>query len=324
MNNEKENIISESLNNLDDADIEKISETVPALSSKARKRILKNCLDRMSVENATEAEYEPEITVSGAEKYSESHFIRYISTVAVCFLAVIGITGMIFFNRNTGSPVDDGNISSKMQPFAEITTVGKTTNQTVPVTTGSTAVISIFSTEESRIMTETSTVHQITVTETAEITETAEENTEIQTEEPVTEVISEPPTENFTTETTTELSAESFTTEPANNTTENDSFCGKYTSHENSDSGNEIEIVKTDENTYHVEVKFYRTAYLSDGIGTINNGILMFKTGTVEGCPEITAEITLTENGCILKIIESEHSYIPADSGEGMQYYRIT
>lgn len=318
MNNGKENIISESLNNLDDADIEKISETVPALSIKAQKRILKNCIDRMSVKNAAEAEYEPEITVSGAEKYSESHFIRYISTVAACFLAVIGITGMIFFNRNTGSPVDDGNISSQIQPFAEITTVGKTTNQTVSVTTGSTAVISIFSTEESRIMTETSTVHQITVTETAE------ENTEIQTEEPVTEVISEPPTENFTTETTMELSAESFTTEPANDTAENDSFCGKYTSHENSDSGNEIEIVKTDENTYHVEVKFYRIAYLSDGIGIIDNGILTFKTGTSEGCPEITAEIALTENGCILKIIESEHSYIPADSGEGMQYYRIT
>lgn len=324
MNNEKENVISESLNNLDDADIEKISKTVPALSSKAKKRILKNCINKMSEENATEIEYEPEITVSGTEKYSKSRFTRYISTVAACFLAVIGITGMIFINRNIGSSIDEGNISSQIQPFTEITTVCETTNQTVSVTTSSTAVISTFNSEESSIMTEISTVHQTTVTEIAKITETAEENAEIQTEEPVTEVISEPPTENSTTETITELPAESFTTEPANDIIDDDSFCGKYTTHENSDSGNEIEIVKIDENTYHVEVKFYRIAYLSDGIGTINNGVLTFTTGTIEGCPKITAEITLNENGCLLKIIESEHSYMPVDSDEGLQYYRIT
>lgn len=336
MNNKKENIISESLNNLNDADVEKISETVPALSSKAQKRILKKCMDKMSEENITETEYEPEIIVSGAEKYSKPRFIRCISTVAACFLAVIGITGMIFINRNMNSSIDEGNISSTQQ-FTEISAVCETTNQTASVTKSSTAVISTSASEKSSITSEISTVKQTTVTKTAEIIDTTEKNTEIQTEKStseiitelptenrMTEAITEPPTENLTTETITELPVESSTTEPVQSIIEDDSFCGKYTTHENSASGNEIEIVKIGENTYHVEVTFYRIAYLSDGVGTVNNGVLTFITGTIEGCPAITAEITLNDDGCRLKIIESEYSYIPPDSDEGLQYYRIT
>ena len=334
MNNEKDNIISDSLNNLDDTDVEKISENIPALNSKAQKRILKNCIKKMSGENITEPEYEPETIVSGVEKYSRQRFIRYISTAAACLFVAISIGGMILVNRNIIPPNDVPSTPQYTSIPVQSGTMNKITSsaESTVVNTVTTAVVDMEKTI-SEVVTEIPTkVQQVTepITEVVteiptEVQQVTESITEIATEPPVemsvTEIITEP-SASPETETTTELSE----TEPID-VTDNDNFSGKYTTHKDSNSGNEIKIVKTDENIYHIEVKFYRIAYLSDGIGTVNNGILTFTTGSIEGCPAVTAEITLNDDGCILKIIESElieseHGYILPDNG--MQYYRIS
>ena len=335
MNNEKDNIISDSLNNLDDTDVEKISENIPALNSKAQKRILKNCIKKMSGENITEPEYEPETIVSGVEKYSRQRFIRYISTAAACLFVAISIGGMILVNRNiippndvpstpqyTSIPVQSGTMN-KITSSAESTVVNTVTTVVVDMEKTISEVVTEIPTEVQQVTEPITEVATEIPTEVQQITEPITEViTEIPTEvqqvtESITEIATEPPVEMSVTETITELSE----TEPID-VTDNDNFSGKYTTHKDSDSGNEIKIVKTDENIYHIEVKFYRIAYLSDGIGTVNNGILTFTTGSIEGCPAVTAEITLNDDGCILKIIESEHGYILPDNG--MQYYRIS
>ena len=122
MNNDKKNIFSESLNNLDDTYVKKISENVPALDKKAKKRILKKCMSRMS-----ETDFESEITVSGTEKYSKPRFRNFALSTAACFLAAIGITGIIFINRNMGTPPDD---MSTVPQYTAIPVQSGTANQT--------------------------------------------------------------------------------------------------------------------------------------------------------------------------------------------------
>ncbi|MDE6781932.1 MAG: hypothetical protein K2J40_10830 [Ruminococcus sp.] len=329
MNNEKDNIISDSLNNLDDTDVEKISENIPALNSKAQKRILKNCIKRMSGENITEPEYKSETIVSGVEKYSRTRFIRYISTVAACLFVAISIGGMILVNRNiippndvpstpqyTSIPVQSGMMNNTISS-AESTVVNTVTTTVVDMEKTISEVVTEIPTKVQQV---TEPITEVATEIPTEVQQVKESITEIATESPVEisviETVTEP-SANPETETTTEPSE----TEPID-VTDNDNFIGKYTTHKDSDSGSEIKIVKTDENIYHIEVKFYRIAYLSDGIGTVNNGILTFTTGSIEGCPAVTAEITLNDDGCILKIIESEHGYILPDNG--MQYYRIS
>ncbi len=91
-----------------------------------------------------------------------------------------------------------------------------------------------------------------------------------------------------------------------------DNFCGKY---EMMNGGNSIEIVKTGDNLYSIELSFYRVAAFSDGIGSVDeNGNLTFSTGSVTGAPPISGQIIPWENGVYLKITESEHTYIPVDS----------
>lgn len=91
-----------------------------------------------------------------------------------------------------------------------------------------------------------------------------------------------------------------------------DNFCGKY---EMMNGGNSIEIVKTGDNLYSIELSFYRVAAFSDGIGSVDeNGNLTFSTGSVTGAPPISGQIIPWENGVYLKITESEFGYIPVDT----------
>ncbi|MDE5558610.1 MAG: hypothetical protein K2J32_13170, partial [Ruminococcus sp.] len=195
MNNEKDNIISDSLNNLDDTDVEKISENIPALNSKAQKRILKNCIKKMSGENITEPEYEPETIVSGVEKYSRTRFIRYISTAAACLFVAISIGGMILVNRNIIPPNDVPSTPQYTSIPVQSGTMNKITSsaESTVVNTVTTAVTDMEKTI-SEVVTEMPTkVQQVT----EPIMEVA---TEIPTEvqqvtEPIMEVATEIPTE---------------------------------------------------------------------------------------------------------------------------------
>lgn len=307
MKDEKEKAFFQNLNNLDDADVEKISVDIPALDKQAKKRIFDKCMSRMS-----ETDFESENTVSGTDKYSKPHIIRYISTAAACLVAVAGITGMIFFNRNIGTPPDD---ISATPPYTAVSTELCTSAQTTKSTAKIVTIVTTVG-DATATITETDNEPVETVVSDDIIMDIMEDDI---TETTVSDEISEPLTEISATEQPTETSE----TEIVSDISDDDYFSGRYTTHKDSDSGSEILIVKTDENTYHVELTFYRIAYLSDGTGSVNNDILTFTTGSIEGSPAVTAEITLNDNGCILKITESEHSYILPDS-EGMQYYRIS
>lgn len=91
-----------------------------------------------------------------------------------------------------------------------------------------------------------------------------------------------------------------------------DGFCGKY---DMLNVENGIEIVKTGDNLYSIELSFYRIAAFSDGIGSVDeNGNLIFSTGSITGAPKISGEIIPWENGVYLKITKSEFDYIPPDT----------
>ncbi|MDE7098942.1 MAG: hypothetical protein K2O60_07320 [Ruminococcus sp.] len=310
MKDKKDNLFSRNLNNLDDADVEKISATVPALDKQAKKRILEKCMSRM-----TETDFEYGNTVSGTEKYSRPHIMHYISTVAACLLAVVGIGGMIFINRNIGTPPDD--VQSAAQ-YTAVTTSGETTNKTISssesttVSTVTTAVVNIEEIAETSIK-----VQQVTESITEITTETP---TEIQQfAEPATEITTEAPTEiqqfaESTTETVTEV------------TTENKSFVGEYgDKYEiDSNSGSRITITKNDNNSYNIYIGFFRVAGFTDCIGSVTDGVLKFYAPKeLYGETVFAGEITLNDDGCILKITESENNPIGIDS-DGTQYYRMS
>lgn len=292
------------LNNLDDADVEKISETVPALDKQAKKRILEKCMSRM---NETDFEYGN--TVSGTEKYSRPHIMHYISTVAACLLAVVGIGGMIFINRNIGTPPDDVQTAQ----YTAVTTLGGTTNKTISSfesTTVSTVTTAVVDTKE---ITEIPAETQKFTESVTEIT--TETPTEIQQfAEPVTEVTTEAPTEI--------QQIEESTTE----TTENNSFVGEYgDKYEiDSNSGSRITITENGDNSYNIYIGFFRVAGFTDCIGSVTDGVLKFYAPKeLYGETVFAGEIILNDDGCILKITESENNPIGIDS-DGTQYYRIS
>ncbi|MDE7365321.1 MAG: hypothetical protein K2N27_10665 [Ruminococcus sp.] len=302
MKNEKNNLFSRNLNNLDDADVEKISETVPALDKQAKKRILEKCMSRM-----TETDSEYGTTVSGIEKYSRPHIMHYISTAAACLLAVVGIGGMIFINRNIGTPPDDLQTAQ----YTAVTTSGETTissSESTTVTTVTTAFIDTKEITEISAETQkfTESVTKITTETPTEIQQFAESATEI------------------TTETHTEIQQiEESTTEA---TTENKSFVGEYGDKYEIDfnSGSRITITKNDDNSYNIYIGFFRVAGFTDCIGSVTDGVLKFYAPQeLYGETVFAGEITLNDDGCILKITESENNPIGIDS-DGTQYYRMS
>lgn len=304
MKDEKERAFFQKLNNLDDADVEKISVDIPALDKQTKKRIFDKCMSRMS-----ETDFESENTVSGTDKYSKPHIIRYISTAAACLVAVAGITGMILFNKNIGTPPDD--ISATPQYTS------------IPVQSG-TAVLSAESTTSDTCTT-------TTFTTTAEITETTvtEAVTVQMTEtEQITENVTETITEIVITEQITETATEVTTTETTDNTTEN-TFEGFYGTQEQIDynSGDTIIITQNSDNFYNIYIGFFRVIGF-EITGSINDdGILIF---TTQNEPEIygklifAGEIRLNDEGCILTITESENNPIKIDNNSERQYYRIS
>lgn len=307
MKNEKNNLFSRNLNNLDDADVEKISATVPALDKQAKKRILEKCMSRM-----TETDSEYGTTVSGTEKYSRPHIMHYISTAAACLLAVVGIGGMIFINRNIGTPPDD--IQSAAQ-YTAVTTSGGTTDKTISSSENTT--ISTVTTA-SDIITEIPTKIQQFEESTADIV--TESPTEIQQfAESAADIVTEAPTEiQQIEESTTEAVTEA--------TTENKSFVGEYgDKYEiDSNSGSRITITKNDDNSYNIYIGFFRVAGFTDCIGSVTDGVLKFYAPKeLYGETVFAGEITLNDDGCILKITESENNPIGIDS-DGTQYYRMS
>ncbi len=312
MKDEKENIFFRNLNNLNDADVEKISSTVPALDKQAKKRILKKCMSKMA-----ETDFEFENTVSGTEKYSKPSIMRYIPTIAACLLAVAGLTGMILVNRNMGTPSDN---TQSVPQYTAIAILKETTVSSIESTVRNTVTTAVYTEKNiAKVITVPSTEAPATkaVTSTAEVQETeqvTEPITDIPTEVP-TEPITEPPTEIPTTEEVVEPSAE------------NDLFVGKYGDKTQIDygTGSDIIITKTGDNSYNIYIGFFRVAGF-ELTGSVNDdGILIF---TTQNQPEIygemifAGEIMLNDEGCMLKITESTFSYIQADS-DYTQYYRI-
>lgn len=312
MKDEKENLFSRNLNNLNDTDVEKISENVPALDKQAKKRILEKCMSRMP-----ETNFELEITVLGTEKYSRLHIIRYISTAVACLLAVISIGGMILVNRNIGNPPDD--IQSNAQ-YTAIAILSGTTDKTV-YSAESTVIDTITTAVET---TEKATSEVITVPSTEiPMTEQVTEPITESVTEPLAEPMTEIPTEQVT-EPPTEIPTTVEVTEP---TAENDLFVGKYGDKTEIDygTGSDIIITKTDDNSYDIYIGFFRVAGF-EITGSVNDdGILVF---TTQNRPEIygeqifSGEIMLNEEGCMLKITESTFAIQAYSDYE--QYYRIT
>ncbi len=93
---------------------------------------------------------------------------------------------------------------------------------------------------------------------------------------------------------------------------DDDLWCGEYTM---ANGGDSVNIIKTGDNSYSIELSFYRTANYTDGIGSVDeNGNLNFTAGSVIGAPKITGQLIPWGDGIYLKITESEHAYIPVDS----------
>lgn len=285
-----ENLFSRKLNNFSDADIEKIAETVPALDKQAKKRILKKCMNKM-----TDTDFEAENTVSGTEKYSRPRIIQYIPTAVACLLAVIGISGVILINRNTGTPPDD--MQSAVQ-YTSITTTDKTVSSSGTVNTVTTTVMN---TKKIIIVTETTDkIQQVTESVTDIVTETADKVQQV---------------EESTTEAVTEVPA-----------TENKSFAGEYGDKMEIDysSGSKLIIKETGDNSYNIYVGFFRVAGFTDCIGSVTDGVLNFYAPCeLYGETVFAGEIRLNDDGCILKITESENNPIGIDSSCGTQYYKI-
>lgn len=316
MKDEKENVFSRNLNNLDDADVEKISATVPALDKQAKKRILEKCMSRMS-----ETDFESENTVSGTEKYSRPRIMHYIPTIAACLLAVIGIGGIIMVNRNIVPPVDMPSTPQYTAiPVQSGTTVSSA--ESTVVNTVTTAVVNTEKTISEVITVPLTKVQQVTESITDIVTEMPTKVQQVT--ESITEVITEIPTKvQQVTESVTEIVTET-TTEPI---TENKSFVGTYGDKNEIDygAGNQIIITETSDNSYDVYVGFFRVIGFTDCIGSVDDNVLKFYAPSeIYGEIVFAGEISLNDDGCILKITESENNPIGIDSFYGTQYYRIS
>lgn len=90
---------------LNDRDVEKLAQDVPALSADALKRITESCINKMNPADAS-AEFSEQLRVSGTENYSRPRLIRYISATAACIAAIVSITGVMLISKNLGK-IDD-------------------------------------------------------------------------------------------------------------------------------------------------------------------------------------------------------------------------
>lgn len=170
---------------LNDSEVERLSQDVPALNSGALKRITESCINKMGA--AVSAEAVSDLTrVSGTENYSKPKLIRCISTAAACAAIIISAAGVAlinknFSNSNTDLNPDDSVITNAM--IAEVNSSGDHfTENNYDTATGFTETSSgnnLFSTEQNTDNAQTSEANP------------KEQNTdltsEINTVEPVTQ-----------------------------------------------------------------------------------------------------------------------------------------
>ncbi len=163
MKNKKSNIFYDVFSDLDEKDIEKIAEEIPSLDSKAKKRILNNCMKKMKHEELTD-DFEPEITVSGTEKITNSRFKFFAVTAAAFAVVTVGISGMILINKNLSGTVEPTPESSaKLIMSSNSNEIRKSIDNSESPVARTTAVISsdekiISESQILTVQTETSTV----------------------------------------------------------------------------------------------------------------------------------------------------------------------
>jgi len=120
--NKNDKDFMERLTDLDDESVEEIAQDYPALDEKAQKRILKQCLRKSGLPDGDieitqntgiyeDDSDEDEISVSGIERYERPLWHKYVSSVAVMAVAVIGIASVVLLKGNLVSN-DDFDISS--------------------------------------------------------------------------------------------------------------------------------------------------------------------------------------------------------------------
>ncbi|MDE6502232.1 MAG: hypothetical protein K2L10_09125 [Ruminococcus sp.] len=148
MNNDEKDFM-ENLSDLDEEAVEEIAEDYPVLDEYAKNRILRKCLrksglsdDDIEVMEDTEVyeddvsendDYEDETSVSGIERYDHPLWSRYVSSVAVMAIAVVGIASVIALHGNLNS-VDDFDISSPPVVSNVVTTTDESIQRTEIVT----------------------------------------------------------------------------------------------------------------------------------------------------------------------------------------------
>ncbi len=148
MNNDEKDFM-ENLSDLDEEAVEEIAEDYPALDEYAKNRILRKCLRKsglsdedIEVMEDTEVyeddiceddNYEDETSVSGIERYDRPLWSRYVSSVAVMVIAIIGIAGVVALHGNLNS-VDDFDISSPPILSNVVTTTDESIQRTEIIT----------------------------------------------------------------------------------------------------------------------------------------------------------------------------------------------
>lgn len=171
---------------LNDSEVERLAQDVPALNSGALKRITESCINKMGA--AVSAEAVSDLTrVSGTENYSKPKLIRCISTAAACAAIIISAAGVALINKNFSSSntdlnPDDSVITNAM--IAEVNSSGDHfTENNYNTATGFTETSSgnnLFSTEQNTDNAQTSEANP------------KEQNTDVTSEpntvEPVTQI----------------------------------------------------------------------------------------------------------------------------------------
>lgn len=173
------------ISELNDSEVERLAQDVPALNSGALKRITESCINKMGA--AISAEAVSDLTrVSGTENYSKPKLIRCISTAAACAAIIISAAGVALINKNFSSSNTDLNPDDSVITNAIIAEVNSSgdhfTENNYNTATGFTETSSgnnLFSTEQNTDNAQTSEA------------DPKEQNTdvtsEINTAEPVTQ-----------------------------------------------------------------------------------------------------------------------------------------
>ncbi len=378
MKNKKSNIFYDVFSDLDEKDIEKIAEEIPSLDSKAKKRILNNCMKKMKHEELTD-DFEPEITVSGTEKITNSRFKFFAVTAAAFAVVTVGISGMILINKNLSGTVEPTPESSaKLIMSSNSNEIRKSIDNSESPVARTTAVIS----SDEKIISESQILTVQTETSTVAAEVNIPENTDAISDVQDTEVIENLPDnligiwrneyrgeprfisiddngnfcaynengdesnsgmigfsrtgendqklyfltsydntlnfeiclhgDNYFNSVDSVFAYERIGSEFGIPIVDDALWCGEYTM---ANGGDSVNIIKTGDNSYSIELSFYRTANYTDGIGSVDdNGNLNFMAGSVSGAPKITGQLIPWGDGIYLKITESEHAYIPVDS----------